>query len=413
MARPAEMVDVAVAGAGVVGLAVALAIRSQAALPGTVLLCDPALAAEGTRRTSLRAVAIAADVRRFLSRLGVWEAIAPQAQPMTAMILTDSRVGAVPPPVFLTFDGEVEPGQPFAHMVLLEPLRNALLQACRARGVRFEARGVQDVVVGPYAVRLDAAAADLPSARLLVAADGGRSRLRDGAGLKTVGWTYGQSAIVATLAHGNPHGGQAIQHFLPGGPLALLPLRANDGSDHRTSLVWTERREEADRLVRLSEAGFIEALEARIGPGLGPVRLEDRPSATPLRVTLARSLVARRLALAGDAARTIHPLAGQGLNLGLRDAEALSRHVVEALDLGLDPGADRVLAAYQQARRPAAAAMAAMTDGLNRLFSNDSLPLRTLRDIGLGLVDRAPGLKDFLMREAAGRAVSSGTEDVG
>ena len=241
-------------------------------------------------------------------------------------------------------------------------------------------------------------------ARLLVAADGGRSRLREAAGIGTVGWDYRQSAIVATLSHERSHEGRATQHFLPAGPLAILPLRAPDGSPRRFSLVWTESPAEAARLVALAPAAFVTALEARIGFENGALKLEDRPSAHPLRLALPRRLVADRFALVGDAARTIHPLAGQGLNLGLRDAAALAEGAAEALSLGLDPGAPAVLGAYERARRFDAVAMAAVTDSLNRLFANRTLPVRLLRDLGLGLVDRLPALKELFIRDAAGLA---------
>ncbi|MDX7953642.1 FAD-dependent monooxygenase, partial [Lichenihabitans sp. Uapishka_5] len=187
----------------------------------------------------------------------------------------------------------------------------------------------------------------------------------------------------------------------------LLPLRAPDGTDTRLSIVWTERTAEAERLAALPEAEFIAALEARIGPALGPMRLEDKPRALPLRLELARRLTGNRVALLGDAARVIHPLAGQGLNLGLRDAAALSEAVADAMELGLDPGAPDVLNRYSRARSFDAATMAAMTDGLNRLFSNDLLPLRALRDIGLGLVDRAPGAKRLFIGGATGVRAAS------
>ena len=393
--------DVLVAGGGIAGLAVALAVR-RAAPMARVAVADPALATPGLRPRTLRAVAVAAGSRRFLDALGAWEPVAGTAQPMVEMVITDSREADAPRPVFLDFDGEAEPGEPFAHMVFQDDLRAAVLEAARAAGVELlpeRVTGFRREGGGTLAVEAGASAS---RTRLLVAADGGRSRLREAAGLATVGWDYAQSGIVATLSHEIPHDGRATQHFLPGGPLAILPMRAADGSERRFSLVWSAPHAEAARLVALPPDAFVAALEEKIGFGYGTLTLEDRPAAYPLRLVLPRGLVAERFALLGDAARTIHPLAGQGLNLGLRDAAALAEAVAEPLGLGLDPADPAVLAAYQRARRFDAVLMAGATDGLNRLFSNDSVPARVLRDLGLGLVDRIPALKALFIRDASG-----------
>ena len=393
--------DVLVAGGGIAGLAVALAVR-RAAPMARVAVADPAFAAPAGPSRTLRAVAVAAGSRRLLDALGAWEPVAGSAQPVVEMVITDSREADAPRPVFLDFDGEAEPGEPFAHMVFQDDLRAAVLAAAEAAGVELlpeRVTGFQRGGGGGLAVEAGGAAA---RARLLVAADGGRSRLREAAGIATVGWDYRQSGIVATLSHEIPHDGRATQHFLPGGPLAILPMRAADGSERRVSLVWSAPHAEAARLVAAAPAAFIAALEERIGFGYGTLSLEDRPAAYPLRLVLPRALTAERFALLGDAARTIHPLAGQGLNLGLRDAAALAEAVAEPLGLGLDPGAPAVLDAYARARRFDAVLMAGATDGLNRLFSNDSLPARVLRDVGLGLVDRVPALKRLFIRDASG-----------
>jgi 2-octaprenyl-6-methoxyphenol hydroxylase len=397
--------DVLIAGAGIAGLGLALALKQRLGALAAVTLCDPALAASpSSGRRSLRAVALAPDVRRWLDRLAIWPILAGAAQPITRMEVGDSRPGAQPNPVYLTFAADGD--EPLAHMVYTSDLRSALLEACRRAGIRLEARQLRDVTMQPHGLTVLDADGDALQARLLVAADGGRSRLRHAARLQTVGHEYGQSGIVATLDHTEPHGGCAVQHFLPGGPLALLPLRADDGTERRTSIVWTERTAEAGRLVALPDADFVGELESRIGPALGTLTLVDRPQALPLRLELARRLTAGRVALLGDAARVIHPLAGQGLNLGLRDAEALAAAAGDNLELGLDPGATAVLKGYERARSFDAALMAAMTDGLNGLFSNDSLSLRAMRDFGLSLVDRAPAVKRRLIGDAGGlRAV--------
>jgi 2-octaprenyl-6-methoxyphenol hydroxylase len=231
----------------------------------------------------------------------------------------------------------------------------------------------------------------------LVAADGAKSKLRTAAGIRTVSWGYGQSGIVATIAHERDHEGRAEQHFLPAGTFAILPL-----TGRRSSIVWAEGSAESARLLALSPAAFKEELIRRFGLKLGEIELLTPPRAYPLSFAIARRFVADRLALLGDAAHVIHPLAGQGLNLGLRDVAALAECVADAARLGLDPGGAGVLARYERWRRFDTATMAGATDGLNRLFSNRSDVMRVVRDVGLGVVERMPGLKRYFSREAAG-----------
>ncbi len=397
--RRAKTQDMVVAGGGIAGLALALAVK-QAHQGAVVSLFDPRTSA--TAR-SFRAFAVAAGSRRFLESLGVWQAVVPKAQAINAMVITDSRPGDAPRPVYLDFAGETQLGEPFAHMVREADLRAALLEACEDCGLTVNSTAVTSFHAEPGALGFIAEGAGSRT-RLLVAADGARSRLREFAGIATVGWDYGQAGIVATLSHERSHEGRATQHFLPAGPLAVLPLRAEDGSERRFSLVWTERTAEARRLVALPPGEFLAVLEQVIGHEYGALMLDDEPSAHPLRLTLPRRLVAGRFALLGDAARTIHPLAGQGLNLGLRDASSMAELVGNRLSLGLDPGGDDMLDAYQRARRFDGLTMAAATDGLNRLFSSDSIPIRMIRDLGLGLVDRMPRLKELFIRDAAGLA---------
>jgi 2-octaprenyl-6-methoxyphenol hydroxylase len=236
-------------------------------------------------------------------------------------------------------------------------------------------------------------------ARLVAAADGRESPLRRAAGIQTVEWRYPQTGIVTTVRHQRPHNGIAVEHFMRAGPFAILPMTEN-----RSSIVWTERGELAPRLVALSDAAFAAELAARFGDFLGPVEPLGPRWTYPLTLLLAERYVATRLALVGEAAHTIHPIAGQGLNLGIRDVAALAELVIDARRLGLDIGNETVLLRYQQWRRFDALALAAVTDGLNRLFSN-SLPLVQLaRDIGLAAVNRLPPLKRLLMRDAMGIA---------
>jgi 2-octaprenyl-6-methoxyphenol hydroxylase len=235
------------------------------------------------------------------------------------------------------------------------------------------------------------------SAQLLAAADGPNSQLREFAGIKTVRWSYGQSGIVATIGHEREHGGRAVQHFLAGGPFAILPL-----AGRRSSIVWTEPSAEARRLVSLPAKEFHCELERRFGLKLGEIEVVSPPRAHPLGFAVARKYVLDRFALLGDAAHLVHPIAGQGLNLGLRDAAALAECVTDAARLGLDVGGPEVLSRYERWRRFDATAMGFTTDALNRLFSNKSDALKLVRDVGLGLVERAPALKKLLAAEAAG-----------
>ena len=397
--------DVIVAGAGYVGLAVAVAIAAaRSSLSIAVIDAAP----EGVWRKDGRASAIAAAAARMLGELGCWDEIAPNAQAMTEMIVTDSRTADPVRPVFLTFDGEVAPGEPFAHMVWNRNLNAALRRRAAELGIDIlEGVGVAGFETRARDTLVQVADGATLSTRLLVAADGVKSRLRDLAGIGTVHWDYGQSGIVCTVEHERPHGGRAEEHFLPSGPFAILPLKPGENGANRSSIVWTERTPDADRLVKEDAIVFEAELESRFGLTLGEIRVADKPRAWPLGLTLARDFVKPRFALAGDAAHGIHPIAGQGLNLGFRDAAALAEVVVEADRLGQDIGAIDVLERYQLWRRFDTFQMGATTDVLNRLFSNDIGPVRAVRDFGLGLVERMPRLKDFFIRQASGLSPAS------
>ena len=387
--------DVLVAGAGYVGLVTAVSLKQ--ARPGlAVAIVDAAPA--GVWQKDGRASAIAAAACRMLERLGCWEEIAPQAQAITDMIITDSRTSDPVRPVFLTFDGEVAPGEPFAHMVANKVLNGSLRRRAQDLGIDIiEGVALAAFDTGSAGVKIHLADGVSVSARLLVAADGVNSRLRDMAGIKTVKWEYGQSGIVCTVAHERPHNGRAEEHFFPAGPFAILPLTGN-----RSSIVWTERTGDAEKLVAGDPFVFEVELEQRFGLKLGEIHVEDKPRAWPLSLTLARAFIAPRFALVGDAAHGIHPIAGQGLNLGFKDAAALAETIVEADRLGQDFGGLDVLERYERWRRFDTVQMGVTTDILNRLFSNDIGLLRTVRDVGLGLVDRMPRAKAFFIRQASG-----------
>lgn len=389
-----ERADIVVAGAGYVGLGTAVAIR-QAAPELSVVLVDAA--PDGVWERDTRASAIAAAAVRMLTRLGVWEAIRPEAQAIREMIVTDSRTNDPVRPVFLTFGGEAEPGEPFAHMVPNVALNGALRARADELGIPVRSgAAVTGLQVGPASVTVETGAGAI-EAKLLVAADGVRSAIRDMAGIRTVHTDYGQSGIVATVRHERPHEGRAEEHFLPAGPFAILPL-----TDNRSSLVWTESTAEAERLLRADEMVFELELEQRFGLKLGALTVEGKPRAFPLGLTLARDFVKPRIALAGDAAHGIHPIAGQGLNLGFKDVAALAETVVEAARLGLDIGALDTLQRYERWRRFDTVQMGVTTDVLNRLFSNDNPMLRAARSFGLSLVDRAPFAKRYFIEQASG-----------
>ncbi len=389
------MLDMLVVGGGYVGLSVAVAVK-QAAPHLAVAVVEAA--PEHAWKKDMRASAIIAAATKMLEVFGIWDEIQPEAQPITKMIVTDSKMSDPVRPIFLTFDGEVADGRPFAHMIPNVVMVGALRSACERLGVEIRhdlsATGLKTSDIDIEVSLSDGSALQ---SRLLVACDGVRSRLRDFAGIKTVTWEYGQSGIVTTVEHERPHHGCAEEHFLPSGPFAILPLRNN-----RSSLVWTERTNDANRLVAADDLVFEEELERRFGYKLGLLKVVGGKRAFPLGLTLARSFVAPRFALAGDAAHGIHPISGQGLNLGFKDVAALAETIVEADRLGLDIGAINILERYQSWRRFDTFRMGVTTDVLNRLFSNDAAPIRIARDFGLGIVDRLPGLKSFFIGQAAG-----------
>jgi 2-octaprenyl-6-methoxyphenol hydroxylase len=387
--------SIVIGGGAFAGLGLALALRQGLGAEVPIIVADPALATRPSRDP--RATAIVAACRRLFDVIGVWNEIAEHAQPILDMVVTDSNLDDATRPVFLTFAGEVEPGEPFAHMVENRHLIDALVRHAEAAQVDLRA-----TTVSTYESRADGISVTLGDgsvidATLLIAADGARSKLRERAGIITHGWDYDQSGIVVTVAHERDHRGRAEEHFLPAGPFAILPLTGK-----RSSLVWTETRREATRITALAADEFLRELELRFGLHLGEIKVLDQPRAFPLSYFVARSFIGERLALVGDAAHVIHPIAGQGLNMGLKDVAALAEVIVDAARLGADFGAADVLERYQRWRRFDTMAMGFATNSLNMLFSNKSTLLRSVRDIGLGIVDRLPPLKDVFIRQAAG-----------
>jgi len=395
-----EMVDVLIAGGGYVGLSCAVAIKHTAPHLN-VCIVDPAK--DEWVEKDERASAIAADASRMLTALGLWHDLVKGAQPINEMIVTDSKVTDVMRPVFLTFANEKQEDAPFAHMVENRELVKALRKKADKDGVvRISEDSVETFETETAFSHIKLASGTELKTRLLIACDGVMSRLRDIAGIQTVHWPYDQKGIVCTVEHERPHEGRAEEHFLPAGPFAILPLKGN-----RSSLVWTESSRDADKLLAQDEMVFEMELEQRFGHKLGEISVISQVKAFPLGLRLAREFVQSRFALAGDAAHGIHPIAGQGLNLGFKDAAALAETIVEADRLGQDIGTLDVLERYQMWRRFDTVQMGVVTDVLNRVFSNDNNILRGVRDLGLGLVERMPFAKKFFINQASGENSSA------
>ncbi len=391
--------DLVIGGGSFVGLALALGLAKAA--PGAFRIAVvERMAPDAARQGSFdgRAVALTASAKHLLEALELWPALAADAQPMTTIDITDSALEMPLRSVLLHFEPEAE-GAPSAYITENARLRALLFGAAEATAdiALMAPDSIAALNVGEGDATVTLASGRSLHAPLVVAADGQNSALRDMAGIKVVRWGSDQVAITGTIAHQNPHGGRGMQHFLPAGPFAILPMTGN-----RSSIVWTEKADEARRILALDEAGMIAEIEKRAGGWLGAISLPARLASYPLTMTMARAFIAPRVALAGDAAHALHWIAGQGLNHGLKDAAALAEVLIDAARLGLDIGAATVLQRYERWRRFDSATSAATGAALNLIFSNDSTPARMLRQFGLGLVDRLPPLKSVLMREAAG-----------
>lgn len=386
--------DVLISGGGAVGLSLAVALRRTFGPQFSLAVYDPSF---GVREPSVRTSALAAGSRNLLQAIGAWKRLEDDVQPIHTMRVSDSRRGDAVRPVLLVLDEPLERGDPFAYMVHNRALVSALEDEAQAAGIEMIPAAVTRLAEKLGHIEVLTSAGDLQRAKLLVGSDGVQSRVRRLCGIDTVGRDYGRLGIVATVGHEEDHHGIAVQHFLPSGPFAMLPL-----SGRRSSIVWTEPSADARSYLAMDDDDFVAEVERRFGHSLGRLRLLDGPAAFPLRLHLARRFVGARVALVGDAAHVTHPLAGQGMNLGLRDVAALVSALSRPVRLGLDPGSTSVLDDYQRARFFDTASMLAATDALHRLFSNDVGPLRLLRDLGLSVVNRLPGLKRTFIREAAG-----------
>ncbi|HEY1629776.1 MAG TPA: FAD-dependent monooxygenase [Rhizomicrobium sp.] len=392
--------DVIIGGGGMVGLTLALAL-AQGGLK--VAVADPVppksfLDAKFDGRVS----ALSYSSVRMLEALGVWDALDVHAQPIHDILVTDAVLGGTPSPFSLHFDaGEI--GEPMGRIAENRFIRTALFAAVEAaKDVTFVSPAALTALeTQGGGVTATLSNGDTVTARLAIAADGRHSPMREEMGLKIIAWSYPQTGIVATVAHEHPHNGVAYEHFLPSGPFAILPMTP-DGAVNRSSLVWTERDTVAPAMMALPEDEFNAEIARRFGAHLGAVKAVGPRWSYPLKFHLARGFVAQRFALAGDSAHGIHPIAGQGLNLGFKDVAALAECALDAARLGMDIGAADTLARYERWRRFDSVTLAASTDALNRLFSNDIAPLRLARDLGLGAVDAIAPLRRFFMRHAGG-----------
>ena len=384
--------DILIAGGGLVGLTLALALGRNGL---GVIVVDPA-PAETTLAPTFdgRSSALAYASCKLLDAIGVWSRLAPDAEPIRQIRVSDGEV-----PLYLHFDYADVGDEPLGHMVENRHLRHALYRAVsKVPGITLLApEKIRNVERDEGGVRATLESGRRVTARLVAGAEGRRSPSREDAGIRTYEWTYRQSGIVATVEHERPHHGIAHERFLPSGPFAILPLRGN-----RSSIVWTERTRLVPTIMTLSADAFDSELAKRFGGFLGTVRATGPRWHYPLSLQISERYIDRRLALVGDSAHGIHPIAGQGLNLGLKDVAALAEVVVEAARAGRDIGEGSVLERYQRWRRVDTMTLSVVTDGLNRLFSNDIAPVRWARDIGLAAVNGMPPLKHFFIRHARG-----------
>jgi 2-octaprenyl-6-methoxyphenol hydroxylase len=393
--------DVIVVGAGLAGLTCALALSGpHMSIPLKTMIIDPGPALEQRDFSKdTRGSAITLGSRSLFEALGVWPSLQHSAQPFEKIIVTNSDQPAGQAPVLLNFGAQDAGTKPSAWMFENGSILSALTEqvaACPHIDMRF------NQTVTTYEFDATAAAVRLQSGEvirtaLVVAADGRNSAARQAAGIDTINLAYGQSAITATVGHELPHHGRAEEHFRSNGPLAILPLTGN-----RFSLVWVEAHNEAERLMSLDDAGFTDALQAAVGPHLGKLSLLNARTSWPLKLQVARQFAGERLCLVGDSAHVIHPIAGLGFNLGLKDIAALAECVTVAVRRGQDIGGTATLSEYEAWRRADTAVVAAMCDGLARLFSNDITPLAIARRAGLQMVDKLPPLKAFFMDSASG-----------
>jgi 2-octaprenyl-6-methoxyphenol hydroxylase len=385
--------DIAIVGGGLNGPTLAIALE-QRGLNVTVIDALPA-PKRGMRDFDGRSYALAHASMRLLRGIDLWDAIKDHTQPMLEIKVTDGRAGTGPSPWMMHFDHtEIEEG-PMGYMCQDRHLRQALLSKMDGAARITQMSG--ETVVAQSSGQLTLASGKTVTAKLIVGADGRASGTAERAGIKRTGWGYGQTAIVCAVEHERPHGGIAHQFFMPTGPLAILPLPEN-----RCSIVWSETETRATEIIAMDDTDFLDALRPAFGSFLGELTLVGKRFSYPLGLTIANRFIADRVVLIGDAAHGVHPIAGQGLNAGLRDVAALVDVLSDAKARGEDIASAAVLARYEQWRRFDTATLAAATDTFNKLFSNDNPLLRAVRDMGMGVINATPRLRRTFIREAAG-----------
>ncbi len=391
-----QKVDIVIVGAGLNGLVAGIALASCKGLSVALIdQNDPTRFATPSHDSRTSALTQATQV--MLETLGLWQNIKPHAQPVNDIVVTDSEDVAARPSL-LSFALNVS-GKPTLSIVENFRLLDSILEKAKTTPSLSLHLGqkLANIKFSPGLATLTLADGTAIKAALVIGADGRNSATREAAGIKLEGWAYGQSAITLTVSHELSHNGMAEEHFLKSGVFAILPLPGN-----RSSLVWTESHERAQYLYNLAEAEFLVELRKKFGSHRGSLAIEGPKHLYPLSTKLAGQMIGPRLALIGDAAHVVHPLAGLGLNLGFKDAAALVECVYDAASLGQDIGGAAVLERYARWRRFDTVSSAYMFDGLNRLFSNDNAGLKLLRDTGLKLVDNSSTLKAFFVKEATG-----------
>lgn len=389
--------DVGIVGGGLVGASLACALASGGLRVALLDREDPS-AQEDTGYDG-RASAIAFGSAQVLKGVGIWPHLVRDASPIWDIRVVDGHVLDGISPLFLHYDHSEIGDDPFGYIVENVKTRTALHQRCDELETLsvFAPVTVTGIEAGVGTAQISLENEDPLDVSVVIAADGKFSTVRGWAGINVAGWAYDQTSIVCTVQHADPHGGVAVELFLPGGPFAMLPM-----TDNRSNIVWSEKTDLAKAYMALDDDAFLAELRERFGDWLGDVALTGPRFAFPLSLQHASTYVGDRLALIGDAAHSIHPIAGQGLNMGLRDVAALAEVLVDANRLGLDLGAPSVLKEYESWRRFDNVLLAAVTDGLTRLFSNDMPPLRVARDVGLSIVNRTTPVKKLLMRHAMG-----------